>query len=59
MISIEDIINKGESLERSFFEWMRDNKYVWHTQNDLNKIWLLDKSNFKQIQQHWPEIKKL
>jgi len=58
-IDITEIIENGDRFERSFFQWLNDNKIGWYQKgSDLNYIQLVDKKNdFSKIKQTWKEVK--
>jgi hypothetical protein len=58
-IDITEIIENGDRFERSFFQWLNDNKIGWYQKgSDLNYIQLFDKKNdFSKIKQTWKEVK--
>jgi hypothetical protein len=58
-IDITEIIENGDRFERSFFQWLNDNKIGWYQKgSDLNYIQLVDKKNdFSKIKETWKEVK--
>jgi len=58
-IDITEIIENGDRFERSFFQWLNDNKIGWYQKgSDLNYIQLVDKKNdFSKIKQTWKVVK--
>lgn len=58
-VDITEIIENGDRFERSFFQWLNDNKIGWYQRgSDLNFIQLVDKKNdFSKIQKVWKEVK--
>jgi hypothetical protein len=58
-VDITEVIENGDRFERSFFQWLNDNKIGWYQRgSDLNFIQLVDKKNdFSKIQKVWKEVK--
>jgi hypothetical protein len=58
-VDITEVIENGDRFERSFFQWLNDNKIGWYQKgSNLNYIQLIDKKNdFSKIQKVWKEVK--
>ncbi|MCC7514598.1 MAG: hypothetical protein IT212_07880 [Bacteroidia bacterium] len=58
-VNITEVIENGDRFERSFFQWLNDNKIGWYQKgSNLNYIQLIDKKNdFSKIQKVWKEVK--
>lgn len=59
-VNITEVIENGDRFERSFFQWLNDNKIGWYQKgSNLNYIQLIDKKNdFSKIQKVWKEVKQ-
>ena len=58
-INIKTIVDKGDSFERSFQEWLNENDVPWQQKGaNLNLLWLDEKDDYEFVREIWPEVKK-
>ena len=49
-INIKTIVDKGDSFERSFQEWLNENDVPWQKKGaDLNLLWLYEKDDYEFV----------
>jgi len=56
-VNIENVINKGDKVERLFFEWLSNNNIGWYQKgSNLNNIWVFDENQCLEILKQWDEV---
>ena len=59
VISFKKISNMSEKLERSFFNWLRENNISYTASDFISHNIFVEERDVSKIKKIWPEIIKL